>query len=155
MVLADLNILCPLQTAAVCYDSNLIRIEYHKRKFFCGKPIYWRFYKRMQRIPGIWYQIWPSESIFDAIFNLDPARPLSENRKFTVFVENKYKEEIAKTIRFYLANSSKHRILVLIRLEGWKGGYRPTTHHRKIPIELFLESLLIESIEFNTVYTII
>jgi len=168
MVLATLDIVCPSQTEAVYFESDLLEIECHQRlrdELPQCAP-YWPLpypYMSLRRLPGMWYTAFAKQENNEAYFNrrvifdFDVTKSLSKNHKMIVRVANQFRGTLSELIRFYLVNAPENRILILIYIggEGRLDAYRATAQRRRIPCDTFLAMLFSEKIEFNTLYTIV
>lgn len=147
MVVADINILCVGQAK----PSTCTLTDTQAEAFRCGvlnTPVYCDRYRRLKNVRGVWYQLYPKArddgDYFREFLDIESA---GEKHR-VVFLNDRFKIELADFIRELYAASPKKILYFFADLQGYK----------ELSCELTLDEALgrlkSEDICFNTVYRI-
>lgn len=147
MVVADINILCVGQAKPSTCTLTDTQAEVFRRGVL-NTPVYCDRYRRLKNVRGVWYQLYPKArddgDYFREFLDIESA---GEKHR-VVFLNDRFKIELADFIRELYAASPKKTLCFFADLQGYK----------ELSCELTLDEALgrlkSEDICFNTVYRI-
>lgn len=147
MVIADINILCVGEKAkSRCTIQNIgLKIYYNKGRK--NAVIYKNRYQAVQKVNGIWYQIYPRERGIGNESYRNEFLDLEGNLRM-IFLDKKFKKELLSFIKDVIDSSPSKCIYFFSDLQGYK--------EKRIELQYreFEELFEVELLSFNTVYQI-
>lgn len=146
-VIADINILCVGQAKPSACTLTDTQSEVFRRGVL-NTPVYCDRYRRLKNVRGVWYQLYPKArddgDYFREFLDIESAG----EKKRVVFLNDRFKTELADFIGELYAASPKKSLYFFIDLQGYK------ELSCELTLDEALELLKSEDIYFNTVYRI-
>jgi len=149
MIWIDFSIICIDQTKpSILPNIKSDDIEINKR-IAGSEPFYDETYynfRTADALPGYWYRIWlPEEIMYDESFF-----DISEKSCPWIYVVPKWKDIVRSVLEFYLNESPKHRIAVLLRVQDESND----DVHQVCKLDKFMNDLTEGNIRWNELYFI-
>lgn len=148
MIIADFCVICIGQTQRA-YPKEIEDVCFETYERVAGsKSMYdaWYNFHTADTLIGYWYLVWPK----DEILYEKPFFDLSKKGCPWVVVIQEWAETVRKVLEFYIEQSPKKKIAVLIREQDESNDIV----HSTIKINEFMEDLIAGNILWNELYFI-
>lgn len=147
----DFNIICIGARQPKIYTNDLYSIEAMNKNPNKAHKCYVDNWDLVNRIQGIWYELWSINDINSFIINSTWKLHNGNNLYgYQLFIEKKYKDKFLNIFNFYIANSPIRKIIVLFRHQGYESGYI----ENNMAVGDFLDKLINKEIYANIAYII-
>ena len=154
----DFNIVCIGQHIARRWKSKRFLIDIMNLNPNKSRKCYRSIWDAMNRIKGIWYEVWSADqdvNLFDSTYEMSPCYELPEGQPDAAphgwpIVCLVSRAEMEGILKFYIQNSPIHKIIVLFRHQG----YEKERFNGSIYLDKFLERLYANDIYGNIAYVI-
>ena len=143
----DFNILCIGAQKAKIFANNLYSVEVMNNNPNKAHKCYIEHWDVINRIQGIWYELWTLNDKDDFIIN-STWKLDSDVYGYQLYIDREVKPILQDILNFYIANSPIEKIIVLLRHQGYETGYI----ENNMPVNTFLDKLINKEIYGNVAY---
>ena len=149
----DFNILCVGQLHSAIYENEIYNIEvmnhYPNKSIKC----YIECWDIVNRIQGIWYELWSSDEKYDYIINSTwelnkDKEKLNSACGYRLFIEDDYRQLFLDLFGFYARQSPVNKIIVLFRHQG----HESERIENCMSVKTFVDKLVNKDIYGNIAY---
>ena len=150
----DFNIICVGARVPRIYNNQAYTIDVMNNN--CNKPIkcYVRNWDVLNRIQGIWYELWSAEEKYDEIikstWHLEKSASGETMQGYQLYIDEDYAQLLSDILKFYINNSPIKKIIVLFRHQG----YEFEQIYKSMSVQEFLFKLLNKEIFGNVAYLV-
>lgn len=115
----DFNILCVGQLHSAIYENEIYNIEAMNHDPNKSIKCYIECWDIVNRIQGIWYELWSSDEKYDYIINSTwelnkDKEKLNSACGYRLFIEDDYRQLFLDLFGFYAKQSPVNKIIVLV-----------------------------------------
>ena len=148
MVIGDINIFCAHQKQRTQYEIANAQIDCFGYDSVSRQVVYADRYLLLQKMEGIWYQVYPKARNFGYYDNEFMDLLIEKNEPKVVFCHKKFKIQLQEFLTELYYESPSRTLYFFADLQGYKEKYN------KVSWESFLKMMQGEELCFNTVYKI-
>lgn len=143
----DFNILCIGARKPKIYENNLYTIDVMNTNPDKAYKCYINHWDVINRIQGIWYELWTVNNKDDFIINSNWKIDM-DLYGYQLFIDKKERPFFQDIFNFYIANSPIKKIIVLFRHQGYESGYI----ENNMSVNVFLDKFVNKEIYGNIAY---
>lgn len=149
----DFNILCVGQLHSAIYKNDIYNIEVMNHDPNKSIKCYVECWDIVNRIQGIWYELWSSEKKYDYIINStwklnNYKEELNGECGYQLFMDIDYRQFLFYLLNFYVKQSPVNRIIVLFRHQG----HESEIIENCMSVKTFVDKLINKEIYGNIAY---
>ena len=152
----DFNIICVGAYSPKIFKNSVYDIEAMNGDSRKTIKCYIEGWDILNRIQGIWYELWSSDKKYDYLINstweLQDVKKSEDNisHGYQLFIDKTCKDILYDILYFYINASPIKKIIVLFRHQG----HESDNLHSYLSLDCFLEKLIKKEIYGNVAYII-
>lgn len=155
----DFNIICIGEKKPKIIENEVFSIDIMNRNYNKAVKCYIEKWDILNRIQGIWYELWSKEEKYDYIIKSTWESPIPENLNgnetnvphgYPLFIEESDSKIFSNIIEFYIHSSPIKKVIVLFRHQG----YENERFYEPLKLKNFISLFIGKKIYGNVAYII-